>query len=102
MQLYRIEGNHPIGRYITWAADGLDDLNKKVKELEDHGYEVTVTSKATEDRSNYTVSISISPDVWDGVKEAARRQGKTEIKYLEDLITVGFKVSQYDYQKGER
>jgi hypothetical protein len=43
MQQYRIEGNHPIGRYITWTADGLADLNQKVKELEDHGYEVTVT-----------------------------------------------------------
>jgi hypothetical protein len=42
MKTFRIEGNHPIARYITWSANGLDELNRKVKELEDHGYEVTV------------------------------------------------------------
>ena len=46
---FRIEGNHPIGRYITWSANGLDELNRKVKELEDCGYEVTVTPEPLEE-----------------------------------------------------
>jgi hypothetical protein len=39
-----------------------------------------------------SVSISISEDVWDGVREAAWRQKKSASQYLEDLITVGFKT----------
>lgn len=42
MNIYKIIGNHPICRYITWTAKGVDELNNKVKELEDAGYEVTV------------------------------------------------------------
>ena len=39
---FKIEGNHPILRRIDWVSLGVDDLNRKVKELEDAGYEVTV------------------------------------------------------------
>ena len=38
-----------------------------------------------------TFSISITTEVWDGVKEAAWRQKKSVSQYVEDLITVGFK-----------
>lgn len=54
MKTFRIEGNHPIAKYITWSAKGLDELNRKVKELEDHGYEVTV--KPLEDSTTGAIS----------------------------------------------
>jgi len=49
-----------------------------------------------------TVSISITSEVWDGVKEAAWRQKKSASQYLEDLITVGFKGKSIERSPQEK
>lgn len=47
MKQFKIIGNHPIAKYITWTATGLQELDRKVRELEQAGYEVTVESGDT-------------------------------------------------------
>jgi hypothetical protein len=42
MQRFLIKGNHPVLRYVTWIAEGTDDLNQRYKELQDAGYEIEI------------------------------------------------------------
>lgn len=52
MRTYLIRGNHPIMRYINLHAEGLEELDRKVAELEDIGYEVTTFKVENEEERN--------------------------------------------------
>jgi hypothetical protein len=62
MQQYCIRGNHPIGRYINWTAEGVQELDKKVHELESIGYEVNVFKIGNLDQGDGEIGPPSSPN----------------------------------------
>ena len=52
--IYRIKGDHPVARYITWTATTQEEMEAMVRELESNGYEVTV--QALDELTNKAIS----------------------------------------------
>ena len=97
MKKYIIEGNHPIFKYINWTAVGLKELNQKISELEDAGYEIIVKPQLSEN-----VTEKIAKEIYDWLNNLKSEAGEWVVdphEFLPANVTCDF-VGKMNLIKG--